>query len=60
MPLVTGNIWESYRTNEFVMVIDGQPSPGISKISGLSKARWTRWSSLTAARTTCTRSPRPR
>jgi phage tail-like protein len=37
MPLVTRNIWESYRTNEFVMVIDGQPSPGISKISGLSE-----------------------
>lgn len=36
MPLV-GDIWESYRTNEFVVVIDGRQSPGISKVSGLSE-----------------------
>ena len=37
MPQVSGNIWESYRANEFVLVIDGQESPGITKISGLSE-----------------------
>jgi len=37
MPQVSGNIWESYRSNEFVLWIDGQPSPGVSKISGLSE-----------------------
>jgi phage tail-like protein len=36
MPQV-GDIWESYRTNEFVLVIDGTESPGVSKISGLSE-----------------------
>ena len=36
MPQV-GDIWESYRANEFVLIIDGIPSPGISKISGLSE-----------------------
>lgn len=37
MPQVAGSIWESYRANEFVLVIDGQESPGVSKISGLSE-----------------------
>jgi phage tail-like protein len=32
-----GEIWESYRANEFVIVIDGIPSPGVSKVSGLSE-----------------------
>lgn len=36
MPKV-GDIWESYRANEFVLVIDHTPSPGVSKISGLSE-----------------------
>ncbi len=36
MPLV-GDIWESYRANEFVLVIDGVPSPGVSKVTGLSE-----------------------
>lgn len=36
MPNV-GDFWESYRANEFVLVIDGVPSPGVSKISGLSE-----------------------
>src|SRR5262244_16474 len=36
MPKV-GDIWESYRANEFVLVIDGTESPGVSKISGLSE-----------------------
>jgi phage tail-like protein len=35
MPQV-GDIWESYRTNEFVLIIDGTESPGITKVSGLS------------------------
>jgi phage tail-like protein len=36
MPQV-GDIWESYRTNEFVLMIDGTESPGVSKVSGLSE-----------------------
>lgn len=36
MPQV-GDFWESYRSNEFVLVIDGQESPGVTKISGLSE-----------------------
>lgn len=36
MPQV-GDIWESYRANEFVLIIDGQESPGVTKISGLSE-----------------------
>jgi phage tail-like protein len=36
MPKV-GDIWESYRANEFILTIDGTPSPGVSKISGLSE-----------------------
>jgi phage tail-like protein len=37
MPQVPGGIWESYRANEFVLEIEGQPSPGISKVTGLSE-----------------------
>ena len=36
MPQV-GDIWESYRANEFVVIIDGTESPGVSKVSGLSE-----------------------
>jgi phage tail-like protein len=36
MPQV-GDLWESYRANEFVLIIDGTPSPGVSKVSGLSE-----------------------
>jgi phage tail-like protein len=36
MPQV-GDIWESYRANEFVLMVDGQESPGVSKVSGLSE-----------------------
>lgn len=36
MPRV-GDIWESYQANEFVLVVDGTESPGISKVSGLSE-----------------------
>ena len=36
MPKV-GDFWESYRANEFVLVIDGRASPGVTKISGLSE-----------------------
>ena len=36
MPQV-GEIWESYRANEFVVTIDGTESPGVSKVSGLSE-----------------------
>lgn len=36
MPKV-GDFWESYRANEFVLVIDGTESPGVTKISGLSE-----------------------
>jgi phage tail-like protein len=37
MPQVAGTIWESYRANEFVLEIDSVPSPGVSKITGLSE-----------------------
>ncbi|HEY3140007.1 MAG TPA: phage tail protein [Acidimicrobiales bacterium] len=36
MPQV-GDIWESYRANEFVLRINGTVSPGVSKITGLSE-----------------------
>jgi phage tail-like protein len=36
MPQV-GDIWESYRANEFRLIIDGTPSPGVSKVTGLSE-----------------------
>lgn len=36
MPKV-GEFWEAYRANEFVLVIDGTESPGVTKISGLSE-----------------------
>jgi phage tail-like protein len=36
MPRV-GDFWESYRTNEFVLIIDGTESPGVTKITGLSE-----------------------
>jgi len=36
MPRV-GDIWESLQANEFVLVIDGTESPGVSKVSGLSE-----------------------
>jgi phage tail-like protein len=36
MPKV-GDFWESYRINEFVLMVDGTESPGVTKISGLSE-----------------------
>jgi phage tail-like protein len=36
MPQI-GDFYESYRANEFVVEIGGQPSPGISKVTGLSE-----------------------
>jgi len=36
MPKV-GDFWESYRANEFVLIIEGKQSPGVSKIGGLSE-----------------------
>lgn len=36
MPKV-GDFYESFRANEFVLVIDGTESPGVTKISGLSE-----------------------
>jgi phage tail-like protein len=36
MPKV-GDFWESYRSNEFVLMIDGSVSPGVTKVSGLSE-----------------------
>jgi phage tail-like protein len=34
---VAGTIWESYRANEFILEIDNVPSPGVSKVTGLSE-----------------------
>ena len=39
MPQV-GDFWESYRTDEFVLVIDGTVSPGVTKISGISEGKF--------------------
>jgi phage tail-like protein len=36
MPKV-GDFWESYRSNEFILVIDGTKSPGVTKVAGLSE-----------------------
>lgn len=36
MPKV-GEFYEGYRTGEFVLVIDGTESPGVTKVSGLSE-----------------------
>lgn len=36
MPKI-GDFWESFRANEFVLMIDGTESPGVTKISGLSE-----------------------
>ena len=36
MPRV-GDIWESLQANEFVLIIDGTESPGISKVGGLTE-----------------------
>jgi phage tail-like protein len=36
MPSV-GNFFESYRANEFIFYVDGTPSPGVTKVSGLSE-----------------------
>jgi phage tail-like protein len=36
MPKV-GDFWEGYRINEFVLMIDGTESPGVTKVSGLSE-----------------------
>ncbi|MFN3241083.1 MAG: phage tail protein [Planctomycetota bacterium] len=32
-----GDIWAGYQTSEFVFVIDGMESPGVTKISGLTE-----------------------
>ncbi len=36
MPMV-GDFNESYRASEFVLIVDGTESPGVSKVSGLSE-----------------------
>jgi phage tail-like protein len=36
MPKV-GDFYEGFRANEFVFIIDGTESPGVSKVSGLSE-----------------------
>ena len=36
MPKV-GDFYESYRVNEFTLMVDGTESPGVTKISGLSE-----------------------
>ena len=39
MPQI-GDFWESYRADEFVFLIDGQESPGVHKVSGLSEGEY--------------------
>jgi len=40
MPQVANEFWESYRTDEFVLMIDSTTSPGVTKISGLSEGEF--------------------
>ena len=37
MPEITEGVYESLQANEFVLLVDGQESPGVTKISGLSE-----------------------
>jgi len=39
MPKV-GDFWESYRTDEFVLMVDGTESPGVTKVAGLSEGEF--------------------
>jgi phage tail-like protein len=39
MPQV-GEFWEGFRTDEFVLVIDGTESPGVTKVAGLSEGEF--------------------
>ena len=39
MPQV-GDVWEGYKATEFVLVVAGVPSPGVTKISGLSEGEY--------------------
>lgn len=39
MPQV-GDIWESYKSTEFTLIIDAVESPGVTRISGLSEGEW--------------------
>ncbi len=39
MPKV-GDFFESLRATEFVLVVDGTESPGVSKVTGLSEGEW--------------------
>lgn len=39
MPQV-GDFWEAYRTDEFVLIIEGKESPGVTRISGLSEGEF--------------------
>lgn len=39
MPQV-GDIWEGFRATEFVLVVDGTESPGVTKVSGLSEGEY--------------------
>jgi phage tail-like protein len=36
MPKV-GDFYEGYRANEFIFYVDGTPSPGVTKVTGLSE-----------------------
>jgi phage tail-like protein len=37
VPKISEDIYESLQANEFVLVVEGKPSPGVTKISGLSE-----------------------
>lgn len=39
MPQV-GDIWEGYKSTEYVLVVDTQESPGVTKIGGLSEGTY--------------------
>lgn len=39
MPQV-GDVWEGYKSTEFVLVIDGVESPGVTRVTGLSEGEY--------------------
>lgn len=39
MPLV-GDIWEGYKSTEFVLVVAGVESPGVTKVAGLGEGEY--------------------
>jgi hypothetical protein len=39
MPQV-GDFWEGYKSTEFILVVDGVESPGVTRVNGLSEGEY--------------------